>query len=128
MFTKQVVVAKLRVNVKSLVAESKAIRHEIKRVRDKELKDTLAWHRSFYVKSEARSAHLALACAKGVAYDRAEKKCKSQPDFLRITEKIKKMAHCYGAEEKKKFEHDVLGWIQNAESYLHITAVAGETQ
>jgi len=116
MFAKQAAIAKLRVNVKSLSAEAKAIRFEIRRVRDKKLKDALAWHRAYELKHEARTAHLALACAKGVPYRHAEEKVKSEPDFERVGRKIKKMM--LSGSDQELFRYEVVGWFENARGHI----------
>lgn len=70
-------VHKLRINVKSLAFEARAIRQELSRVRDADTKGYLSYHRMSRLRPEARLAHLALAFVKGTPYKVAEQKTKN---------------------------------------------------
>jgi len=84
---------KLRVNVKSLAAESRFIRHEMRRTRNPEVKATLACHRALRVKPEARLAHLALAFVKGVPYRHVEQKAKTAVQSAELAKKVGRFAY-----------------------------------
>lgn len=81
-------VHKLRVNVKSLAAEARFIRHEIRRTRDKQVKDDLNWHRTSRVRPEARMTHLALGFAKGRNYKVVESAARNEPSVADLTKKL----------------------------------------
>lgn len=78
---------RLRVNVKSLAAESRIIRAEMRKA-DKTSRHLLDLHRSTRVRPEARLAHLALAWAKGRTYPQAEAKTTQPVSAQRLTEKV----------------------------------------
>ena len=65
---------KLRVNVKSLAAESRIIRREERRA-DPVYRQELAWHRRDCLRVHARYAQLALAFLRGRPYRQVEHKC-----------------------------------------------------
>lgn len=88
-----VAVHQLRVNVKSLAAEARFIREEIRRARTSEARDVLASHRSIRVKPEARMAHLALAFVKGVPYKKVEANAKTPPSCELLHRKIQRFTH-----------------------------------
>lgn len=98
------VVHQLRVNVKSLAAEARFIREEIRRTRNQEAKESLASHRSYRLKPEARMAHLALAFVKGVPYRRVEAKAKNPPEFATLLRKLKRFQCVY--------EPDLQNWLE----------------
>ena len=79
---------KLRVNVKSLTAEARFIRQEIKRARSTDTKNDLHNHRLLRVKPQARLAHLALAYLRGTPYKVAENATKSEPEARDLTNKL----------------------------------------
>lgn len=79
---------KLRVNVKSLTAEARFIRQEIKRAWSTDTKNSLHNHRLLRVKPEARMAHLALAYLRGTPYKTAENSTKSKPTARDLTNKL----------------------------------------
>lgn len=83
---------KLRVNVKSLAAEVKIIRDEIKKARTPEAKAALHDHRMSRVRPQARLAHLALAFVRGIPYKTVEVKAKIKPDAKELTNKIVKFS------------------------------------
>lgn len=73
----------LRVNVKSLAAESRIIRREERRA-DRVYRQLLASHRREWVRYQARYAQLALAFLRGRPYRQVEHKCQVpvQPKWL----------------------------------------------
>jgi len=85
-------VHKLRVNVKSLAAEAKIIRDEIRRARTPEAKAALHSHRMFRVRPESRMAHLALAFVRGVPYKTAEANARAKPDAKELANKTVRFA------------------------------------
>jgi len=109
--------AKLRVNIKSLAAESKFIRREIKRSRDEFVKGCLNNHRINDVRSEARCAQLALAALRNIPYDCIERNAKSQPDWNRVKSKVSKTG--YGIYIKQQLEK----WIDNAQNSFEVDKV-----
>jgi len=79
---------RLRVNVKSLAAEAKFIREEIRRARKPETKNMLNGHRQYYLKPEARMAHLALAFVRGRPYRQVETNARTQPGDQDLLKKL----------------------------------------
>ena len=86
--SREIAIHCLRVNVKSLAAEARFIRQEIKRCRLRSAKDELHYHRLTRLRTEARLAHLALAYVKGRNYRQAENKAKQSPDAAALGKKI----------------------------------------
>jgi hypothetical protein len=84
----RLVVHALRVNVKSLAAEARFIRTEVRRSRDREVGEYLHYHRTSRLKPEARMAHLALAYCKGKPYKSAENSAKTLPDVRALAKKL----------------------------------------
>jgi hypothetical protein len=80
----------LRVNVKSLAAESRYIRQEISRAKDLEAKSRLACHRAWRVKPESRLAQLALAFVRGREYRTVELKCREPVDPGALSKKLRR--------------------------------------
>ena len=68
---------RLRVNVKSLAAESTLIRHEIQKARYGMNKGRLHDHKMSKVRPESRLAQLALAFVKGIPYKKVENSTKN---------------------------------------------------
>jgi len=93
-------VHKLRVNVKSLAAEAKIIRDEMRRATSKEARDQLHEHRLTRVRPEARLAHLALAFTRGKPYKTAEANAREKPRVKDLTNKIIRFAWTAQAEQK----------------------------
>ena len=93
-------VHKLRVNVKSLAAEAKIIRDEIRRAATTEARQALHDHRMTRVRPEARLAHLALAFTRGVPYKSVEPKAKAKPRAKELANKIVRFAWTPNAEQK----------------------------
>lgn len=83
----------LRVNVKSLAAEARLIREEIRKARNPEAKASLACHRSWRVKPESRLAQLALAYVKGVPYRVVERTAKTPVDSAKLTNKLSRFTN-----------------------------------
>ena len=84
----------LRVKVKSLAAESRIIRQEEKHSRGL-LRDELHLHRVGIVRSESRSACLALGFIKGRTYEQMEKDPGTKPNWAKVNQLLKK----YGPTE-----------------------------
>lgn len=77
----------LRVNVKSLAAEAKLNRQEMRRA-GPVYRSVLANHRKTKLREEARYAQLALAWVRDVPYRTVEQKTKNWVDVKRLREKI----------------------------------------
>jgi len=99
----KIAVHQLRVNVKSLAAEARFIRHEMRRTQSVEAKGSLAYHRRLRLKPEARLAHLALAYVKGVPYRKVENHCKDKVKSDALHKKINRFTDVV-------FD-DVKGWL-----------------
>ena len=69
------IISQLRVNVKSLAAEAKIIRHEFLRTKF----SLLDYHRRGKLRTEARYAQLALAFLRKTPYSQVEAKCQVKP-------------------------------------------------
>jgi hypothetical protein len=93
---------RLRVNVKSLSAESKIIRKESKKAAP-DYRNQLEWHRIYRLRNESRMAQLALAFIRGIPYKEVEKTAKVLPDCKTLLNKINRF---YRAD----FE-DVHAWL-----------------
>jgi hypothetical protein len=91
---------KLRVNVKSLAAEAKIIREEIRMADTKEAKNVLHDHRMTRVRPEARLAHLALAFTRGVPYKTVECNAREKPPVRDLVAKVSRFAWTPDAEQK----------------------------
>lgn len=89
----------LRVNVKSLAAEARFIRQEVKRTKYPEIKASLTWHRQWRVRQEARVAHLCLAYVKGLPYKACEPVTRTPVTRQEI---VKKLARFIGPMESTR--------------------------
>lgn len=92
-------VHKLRVNVKSLAAEAKFIREEIRKAHTQDAKNALSCHRTQRVKPEARLAHLALAFVRGVPYKTIETRTKDAPVAKELVNKLQRFTWVKDAEQ-----------------------------
>lgn len=75
-------------NVKSLAAEARFIRQEIRRANSPEAKQTLAVHRMVRLKPEARLAHLSLAFVRGRTCRTAEHRSRQKVSVRELAKKI----------------------------------------
>ena len=98
----------LRVNVKSLAAEARFIRQEIRRADSPEAKEALAIHRMVRLKPEARLAHLALAFVRGRKYRQAENHARQEVNVQALTKKVNKFV-AYG---DRVSETAITKWVQ----------------
>ena len=89
----------LRINVKSLAAEAKYIRQEIKKTNNQEAKERLAEHKAYRLKPEARKAQLCLAFVKGMPYKMVEPKTKTDIEARELIKKLKKFG-VYGRDDE----------------------------
>jgi chromosomal replication initiation ATPase DnaA len=78
----------LRVNVKSLAAETRIIREELNKQYDSEVRASLQQHKAKKVKPESRLAHLSLAFIKGTKYKSAEPNALKLPNVDRLHRKL----------------------------------------
>lgn len=83
------IIHRLRVNVKSLAAEAKAIREEEKRC-GKVYRAELAEHRRGRVRAEARLAQLVLGFVRGRPYKSIEEKCYEKPNPFQLRKKAER--------------------------------------
>ena len=90
---------KLRVNVKSLAAESRLIRQEERRCGEC-YRSELSEHRRGRLREEARYAQLALAHFRGRPYKSVEAKCLVPVDAKRLFEKAKRYMYLDPLGEK----------------------------
>lgn len=105
----------LKMNIKSLVAESRLLRAECRsnRVRDSDLRGSLHFHRVYHVRNALRVALLAYAAIRGVPYKVVERNAKSQPDWRSIKIKAKR----FGANEDR-----IDRWIDEAKGAASVAA------
>lgn len=90
MFSQKVyAIHRLRVNIKSLAAESIIIRKECKRC-SLEYLNEMVLHRRGRLREEARLSHLALGFIRGRPYKEIESKAKVPIDAEKLTSKINK--------------------------------------
>ena len=107
-------IRKLRINIKSLTAEARAIRYEIRAA----LKSgwnyskvcDLHWHRITRVRREARLAHLALAFIKGVPRSVVERKAKNTPFPPFLAKKVERAM--YGYPSSSAVRADILERVE----------------
>lgn len=92
------VIAKLRINVKSLAYEAKANRREMRRV-PPTCRGALRNHRVNRVRPESRTAQLALAFVRGVPYKKVERSCRVPPDAKQIAAKVSRCAYLPKCQE-----------------------------
>ena len=83
---------RLRVNLKSLAAEAKIIRHETRRAGPR-YRDMLSLHRRGRLREEARYTHLALALLRGRTYRQVEKDGSKPVDPDRLAKKLSMGQH-----------------------------------
>lgn len=112
----QMIIRKTRVNIKSLAAESKFIRQEIKKCKNESIKGCLNEHRINKLRKEARATHLVLACLKGKNYRDVELNSKSEPNWNRIKEKLRK--HNMTVKMKDLFDK----WIEKNKCNFNLSA------
>lgn len=98
---------KLRVNVKSLAAEAKIIRHEERRA-GYQYQTELALHRRGRLREEARYAQLALAFLRGKPYISVEcDKARKTVDYDRLANKVSRT----GCEPTSNHRSAVTSWL-----------------
>jgi hypothetical protein len=96
-------VHKLRVNVKSLMAEARFIREEIRLAKTMDAKNELAVHRMTRVKPEARLAQLALAFVKSVPYKVVEQRTNRPVQSIELIQKVRKFVYPVKEQEVKEW-------------------------
>jgi len=110
----------LKVKAKSLAAESKIIRiEELKlkrtpvRYKDKKVVDnivSLAEHRRWNVRNEARATHLARAFLAGKTYVSVESNCKDRHFLFQwILPRVISMVKKYGGFDHRLVSHRIVG-------------------
>jgi hypothetical protein len=109
---KSQVIATLRVNIKSLSAESQIIKKAEGKYKNEEIRNHLHLHRVKDVRRESRIAQLTLAAVKGIPYSRVEVKAKTEPLWKKIIAKIDRHSDDY--ELKKQ----VGVWCMEAKNYF----------
>ncbi len=88
-----------RINIKSLAAEGKFIRQEIKRSKDQSIKNDLRNHQINKVRPEARVAHLAFAYLKGMDRRSVERTWKEDISAEKLLDKLKRYGTFVTREE-----------------------------
>jgi hypothetical protein len=103
------VIATLRVNIKSLAAESSIIKKECRKHQDEEIRNTLYLHRVKDVRKESRITQLTLAAVKGIPYKVVERNAKTEPDWKKVMAKVDRHAK-FNSELKQR----VSAWCTEA--------------
>lgn len=78
----------LRINIKSLAAESKIIRHELSKCKSYYEYEMLRKHKVTVVREEARRAQLLLAFFKGVPYKSVESYTNKPINLVKMADKL----------------------------------------
>lgn len=94
----------LRVNIKSLAAESRYIRKETKLAKETDFKNRLSSHRTKRLRPEARKAQLALAFIKGMPYKKVEAKTNNPIDPKDLINKLRKF-------DIKDVDKEIIDWL-----------------
>jgi hypothetical protein len=103
----------LKVKIKSLVAESRIIRHE-ERCSGRELRDALRNHRVIDVRKESRAAHLAYGYLRGLSLTQVEPFAGTEPDWKRVESLVKKFGTYHQAEGLTQWQKAVSVVAQEA--------------
>ena len=101
----KIVLNSLKVNVKSLAAESRIIREEIRKATDSDEINSLHHHRMTCVRPESRLAQLSLAFARNKPYKGAEPKADKLPDSRRLCRKLQRFL-------PETTQEEVDAWLQ----------------
>lgn len=121
-------IKQLKVKIKSLAVEARIIRLEEKRTKDPGLKASLAIHRRWDVRNEARNSILAYGFLRGLPYNVIESKTMKPIDWKRVEKLVEKFGECYdfycadtyqnlGARRNQQ-ERSFLDWKSQAEKYI----------
>jgi hypothetical protein len=106
------VIATLRVNIKSLAAESQIIKKAERRYKNEEIKASLRNHRCKEVRRESRITQLTMAAIKGRPYRQVERTAKTEPDWKKIIGKIDRHSKDY------ELKQQVGLWCAEAKEYF----------
>jgi hypothetical protein len=107
---KKLAIKRARVNIKSLAAEIKIIKAEIRKTADTVVKNDLHEHHVNKVRPEARLANLAIGYLKGRKIGEVEKTAKLL-NFAKLREKIARFCP-YGLPSPTL--DDVIKWAKNS--------------
>jgi hypothetical protein len=97
----------LKIKLKSLAEESKIIRKEEGRTRNKELRDALHNHRVIDVRSEARHTLIAYGFMRGRTFAAVEPTSKRHVDWKKVEWMVKKYGNLKGFNEWKPQDQPV---------------------
>lgn len=103
---RKMAIRQLRVNVKSLSAELRFIRHEMRKARNSDERGSLQSHRAVKVKPESRLAHLALAYVRKAPYRTVESSTKNPVSHVALASKVKRFLYCCEQD-------DVKNWLES---------------
>lgn len=101
-------VHRLRVNIKSLAAEARMIRHEASRA-GIQYQAMLHGHRRGRLREEARYAQLALAICRGRSYKVVEGGCRIPVDETRLCDKLVRAGYCWNIGDAQPLVKKWLG-------------------
>ena len=105
------VIATLKINIKSLAAESQIIKKAERKYKNEEIRNNLHLHRVKDVRKEARITQLTLAAVKGTSYEKVERSAKTEPDWKKIIGKIDRHSKNY------ELKQQVGKWCMEAKDY-----------
>lgn len=106
----KIALVRAKINAKSLAAEAKFIKHEISKSNDKDVKDSLQYHRIMSVRPEARLTNLAIGFIKNKPRKQVEMSTKNF-DLKRLTRKI----NVFYYYSRSVTESEVMAWYKNLE-------------
>lgn len=110
---KNQVIATLKVNIKSLAAESQIIKKAECKYKNEEIRSSLHNHRCREVRRESRITQLTLAAVTGTPYRTVERTSKTEPDWKRIIRKIDRHSDDYDLKQQ------VGTWCMEAKNYFN---------
>lgn len=104
-------ISTLRINIKSLAAESSIIKHAFRKYKNEEIRNSLHLHRIINVRKESRITQLTLAAVKGTPYENVERNADVEPNWKKIIAKIDRHSSSYELKSKVGI------WIMQAQEY-----------
>jgi len=114
--TKMLGSARLKVNIKSLAAESKIIRKSESKIRNTYIRGDLNFHRRGPLREESRYSQLAYACVRGIPYSKVESKTQKTVDWNRVQRKVLKLCDSWQMS-KIEVEKHIQSWIDDGARY-----------
>ncbi len=106
------VIATLRVNIKSLAAESQIIKKAERKYKNEDIRNSLHLHRVKDVRKESRITQLTLAAVKQIPYNRVERRARIEPNWKRIIAKVDRHSQDYDLKQQ------VGRWCAEAQEYF----------